>query len=73
MKIRLQTCIEQMAIQPWSDQIKQRKRKVKGGLLEENSWMWQAIRWYPPLCGGLNGVQCKRLQGGQFTKWDDGI
>ena len=73
MKNRLQQCTDAMGIKKWSDQIMDRKRKVRGNPNERNYWMYHAIRWYPPCCSNLNYSQCGRARGGQYTKWDDNV
>ena len=73
MKNRLQQCTDAMGIKKWSDQIMDRKRKVRGNPNERNYWMYHAIRWYPPCCSNLNYFQCGRARGGQYTKWEDNI
>ena len=70
MKNRLQRATDELRIKPWSDQVVDRKSKVRGNPTEKNYWMYHAIRWYPPSC---HDVPCHRMRGGQYTKWYDGI
>ena len=53
MKIRLWRCIKELGMKKWSDQVIDRKRKVRAQPIKRNYWMYHVIRWYPPRCNNF--------------------